>query len=148
MKEGNDKANNDDSHEYVNSSFIENVLKNANIELRGQMEMVGEGMMRDDLSFSLSDNETPYIRELKLRIRHHLVYSFLFLVFFVSPLALLALFYGYKASLLINENDFAAVEDFLVRAHFINIMVFIMGALIYATYFIVSLVLLSNSNFS
>lgn len=147
MKEGNDKANNDDSHEYVNSSFIENVFKNANIELRGQMEIAAEGM-RDDLSFSLSDNETPYIRELKLRIRHHLVYSFLFLVFFVSPLALLALFYGYKASLLINENDFAAVEDFLVRAHFINIMVFIMGALIYATYFIVSLVLLSNSNFS
>ena len=147
MKEGNDKANNDDSHEYVNSSFIEKVLKNGNIELRGQMEIAAEGM-RDDLSFSLSDNETPYIRELKLRIRHHLVYSFLFLVFFVSPLALLALFYGYKASLLINENEFAAVEDFLVRAHFINIMVFIMGALIYATYFIVSFVLLSNSNFS
>lgn len=146
MKEGNDNTNND-SHEYVNSSFIENVLKNGNIELRGQMEIAAEGM-RDDLSFSLSDNETPYIRELKLRIRHHLVYSFLFLVFFVSPLALLALFYGYKASLLINENEFAAVEDFLVRAHFINIMVFIMGALIYATYFIVSFVLLSNSNFS
>jgi hypothetical protein len=140
IKNNNKAIKNDGHHTCLNSS-----LPSINA-----MPEIGDDELTNTISvFSSTPTlvDSAYVRELKLRIRNHLTYSSLFLIFFCSPIVLIAIYYGLKArNQLKRGKNFASVDELLAKAHYINLMCFIIGSLIYATYFVVSILLISHSS--
>lgn len=102
----------------------------------------------ENVSSSLSINDALLIKELRLRLRNILTYSCLILVFFLSPVVLISLFYGVRAKRELNKHNYVLVHNHLTRAHYLNLMAFVVGSIIYATYFVVSVLIIKHYKFN
>lgn len=85
-----------------------------------------------------------YNQHLVARLQDTTLYSILFLICFLSPLVIVSLYYCYKSrdAILKSPKDDIA-ELYLNRAHYINLVAFVVGVLAFFAYFCVSIILIS-----
>jgi hypothetical protein len=139
----------DDSESFSNLNTNNN--NNNNIKHSRRLSRQGEELISigshsgrnidessvSQIDTSLDANQTQ-IRE---RVRETLTYSYLFLLIFVSPIALVALYFGLKASYLLKDDKQKKASKLLHKAQLANLSSLILGSFVYITYIVISFML-------
>ncbi len=139
--------NNYDKSHHMNLTLNQNKNNNNNYSYKRRSDATGSLTQNED-NFSSNTLATDKLNQeqLNLRLREILVYSYMFVIFFASPIACISLYYGLKASNQIKDENLKGAEKSLRKAHYINLSAFIVGSLMYITSIIVAVIFLMATN--
>ena len=130
-------------HDFKNENFninnnSENSFKRTYISLKNSQN--------NEANSSYSEHDNSNLNHLEQRIRDVLTLSYLFLFsIFCSPIAIVSLYFGLKASAQLKAEKQKDAEITLRKAHFANLSAFISGSLICISYFTISIILLFDN---
>ena len=123
---------------------------NTNLIKRKDSYSSSSKSVETDLNASIDQSmfnlNASYTNSIKQRQKDILIYSSVIALFFFSPIALLSFYFCIKANTQLKLQNFHQTEVLLRRANYFNLTAFSIGSVIYAGFFIVSIILLRHSN--
>jgi hypothetical protein len=138
---------NNNNNNGINRNKIISRLRNEIMSIGIQRGRGGDSKNIDDESLSRSEVNLDMTSQTQFceHVRETLTYSYLFLFIFASPIALVALYFGLKASYTLTEDNQKQTAKLLRKAHLANLSALILGSFIYITCIVIfSLLFLQN----